>query len=69
MPEDMDASSLSGYIMDSGSDDNGLDEVHVSQDLSLENEDEEDWATLEESADSTDTEDDGKQFVSRNLVR
>eukprot|EP00795_Rhopilema_esculentum_P001974 gene1974-biopygen11089 len=69
MPEDMDASSLSGYIMDSGSDDNGLDEVHVSQDLSLENEDEEDWATLEESADSTDTEDDGNQFVSRNLVR
>eukprot|EP00795_Rhopilema_esculentum_P007328 gene7328-biopygen8640 len=65
----MDASSLSGYIMDSGSDDNGLDEVHVSQDLSLENEDEEDWATLEESADSTDTEDDGNQFVSRNLVR
>eukprot|EP00795_Rhopilema_esculentum_P004020 gene4020-biopygen11850 len=65
----MDASSLSGYIMDSGSDDNGLDEVHVSQDLSLENEDEEDWATLEKSADSTDTEDDGNQFVSRNLVR
>eukprot|EP00795_Rhopilema_esculentum_P010056 gene10056-biopygen12718 len=65
----IDASSLSGYKMDNGSDDNRLHGAYVCQDLSLENEDEEDWATLEESADSTDTEDDGNQFVSRNLVR
>ena len=65
----MDASGLSGYIMESSSDDMGLDDIHVSQDLSLENEDDEDWATLEDSADSSDSEDDGNQSVSRNLVR
>ena len=64
----MDASGLSGYAIDSGSDE-GLDEIHVSQDLSLENENDEDWATLEDSADSSDSEDDGNQSVSRNLVR
>ena len=65
----MDASGLSGYIMESALDDMGLDDIHVSQDLSLENEDDEDWATLEDSADSSDSEDDGNQSVSRNLVR
>ena len=64
----MDASGLSGYAIDSGSDE-GLDKIHVSQDLSLENENDEDWATLEDSADSSDSEDDGNQSVSRNLVR
>lgn len=62
LPEDMDASGLS-------SDDIGPDEIHVSQDLTLENEEDEDWASLEDSADSSDSEDDGNQSVSRNLVR
>ena len=65
----MDASGLSGYTMERASDNMGLDDIHVSQDLSFENEDDEDWATLEDSADSSDSEDDGNKSVSRNLVR
>ena len=65
----MDASGLSGYTMEGASDNMGLDDIHVSQDLSFENEDDEDWATLEDSADSSDSEDDGNKSVSRNLVR
>ena len=66
--EDIDASGLSGCIMENDLDDTGPDEIHVSQDLNLENDDE-DWATLEDSADSLDSEEEFNQSVSRNLVR
>ena len=54
--------------MENDSDNTGPDEIHVSQDLNLENDDE-DWATLEDSADSLDSEEEFNQSVSRNLVR